>query len=558
MDWTAGYAALLHVRRVSAMMCHHDAVTGTERAHVAAYYEAAIANATAALLPVMANATALLLRTQTAPPELSANATQFRTLSPGLMLPVVVYNSLPFARRHPVALRIAPVPDTLRDRIAVLNHSLSSIPAQLVPMAQHDAPNVSNAYALYFVASLPPLGYATYFVTLRSGPARTPPEPPLPVPAGLRSPSLETPYLRVDFDASTGLMSSVTRTAAGAWQVPLTQDFAQYISENGNAYEFRARDHDPVVWPTRADNISLACGPVLCQLQHKIADTLHQTVRVFRDGDAIATSVIEQDVMVGPLVGDRDFVTRLSTDWRTNGTFFTDDNGLHTLVRHLRTKVNVAANYYPFIATSSIRNDQYQLTLVGERTHGIGSLRDGELEVMLHRRMLHYDPLLGLGEALNDTSVLHDRLWIHVDALSRSTELRARLGHCLNYPPVLFFAKPSAMSPADWLARYRPTLAALLTDWPVNAHLMTLRTADASPTSRTVALRILHPFGADESAVWSRPVSIDLRRSFDASLLPVQGVTPTTLTFNAATGPATSPSVTLGSMHIGSFIVSLA
>lgn len=48
-----------------------------------------------------------------------------------------------------------------------------------------------------------------------------------------------------------------------------------------------------------------------------------------------------------------------------------------------------------------IDNGTDRLALITDRAQGGSSLKDGELEVMIHRRLLH-DDAFGVGEAINE------------------------------------------------------------------------------------------------------------------------------------------------------------
>lgn len=60
-------------------------------------------------------------------------------------------------------------------------------------------------------------------------------------------------------------------------------------------------------------------------------------------------------------------------------------------------------NYYPATTDVSIDDGTNELVVIVDRAQGASSLRDGELELMVHRRLLH-DDAFGVGEALNETA----------------------------------------------------------------------------------------------------------------------------------------------------------
>eukprot|EP00091_Calanus_sinicus_P011860 TRINITY_DN26768_c0_g1_i1.p1 TRINITY_DN26768_c0_g1~~TRINITY_DN26768_c0_g1_i1.p1 ORF type:complete len:158 (-),score=28.94 TRINITY_DN26768_c0_g1_i1:25-429(-) len=58
-------------------------------------------------------------------------------------------------------------------------------------------------------------------------------------------------------------------------------------------------------------------------------------------------------------------------------------------------------NYYPVNSQILIKGDSEELAVLVDRSQGGSSLKDGCLELMLHRRLLD-DDSFGVGEALNE------------------------------------------------------------------------------------------------------------------------------------------------------------
>ena len=82
---------------------------------------------------------------------------------------------------------------------------------------------------------------------------------------------------------------------------------------------------------------------------------------------------------------------RLSTDVRNNLTFHTDSNGFQIVERRVSHALPMAANYYPATSMAFLQDDRTRLTLHLTQAHGVGSQRNGDLEVMIDRFLLQDD-----------------------------------------------------------------------------------------------------------------------------------------------------------------------
>ena len=62
----------------------------------------------------------------------------------------------------------------------------------------------------------------------------------------------------------------------------------------------------------------------------------------------------------------------------------------------------IAGNYYPFNAAIYVEDDEYSMAILNDRTQGAASLQDGNIEVMIQRRLIE-DDARGVDEPLNET-----------------------------------------------------------------------------------------------------------------------------------------------------------
>mmetsp|Transcript_25642 Transcript_25642/g.27549 ORF Transcript_25642/g.27549 Transcript_25642/m.27549 type:complete len:502 (-) Transcript_25642:69-1574(-) len=142
---------------------------------------------------------------------------------------------------------------------------------------------------------------------------------------------------------------------------------------------------------------------------------------------------VEIEYQVGPIpIGDgrgKEVVTRYNTMVDNDGIFYTDSNGREFIQRRRNHRPTwdltvfepIAGNYYPVttgiyvdeiteeVVSRKNKKDLRQtppaaFAVVTDRTQGGGSILDGTLELMVHRRTL-VDDARGVGEALNETEV---------------------------------------------------------------------------------------------------------------------------------------------------------
>jgi len=214
---------------------------------------------------------------------------------------------------------------------------------------------------------------------------------------------------------------------------------------------------------------------------------------------------------VGPLSVNKDLVTRFSTSLNSNMTLFTDDNCLEKQQRvYDGTRPDpIAGNYYPITCSAFLTDvdSNVQFSILTDRTMGGGSLKNGQIEVMLHRRIIttdHYGPL-----DLDDTDHLENvRFYLVFDKAPIATPLRRRLQHQMQFPPTLSFA--SFPSFQKW--KYKTSFSPLKQPLPDNVHLMTYKYQ--SSNSSKLTFRLLNIFEEDDQTPLAQPVTINLLKYF--------------------------------------------
>lgn len=108
----------------------------------------------------------------------------------------------------------------------------------------------------------------------------------------------------------------------------------------------------------------------------------------------------------------KEVTLNFATNFNNNNTFYTDSNGLEEQTRVLNYRptwplvVNepTSGNYYPVNSHIGFKDidSGRKLTILTDRSQGGSVIRNGEIELMVHRRTLD-DDARGVGEPLNET-----------------------------------------------------------------------------------------------------------------------------------------------------------
>lgn len=164
--------------------------------------------------------------------------------------------------------------------------------------------------------------------------------------------------------------------------------------------------------------------------------------------------MVEVEHSSGRLVGNRELVSRITTDLCTDGTLLTEASGFSELYeRPLNLTAPISQNYHSLVQTAAIRDahtgcastpsaPQRQLTVLTRRTMAIASLADGTVEYMTMRRISTQSDNQGPWP-LDDRKPMHDqvRLMLMPQPLAEMTRFPAALA--LEEPLVVLFHRGS-------------------------------------------------------------------------------------------------------------------
>ena len=268
----------------------------------------------------------------------------------------------------------------------------------------------------------------------------------------------------------------------------------------------------------------------------------------------------------GSVQWGKEVVLRYKSDIQNDGVFFADSNA-REMVRRERNKrpssypplvVNepVAGNYYPVNTMIAINDGSRELAVITDVTQGGSSMHDGELELMVHRRVLA-DDFRGVDEPLNETMcgcndihaapgemgvhnkhlgdggcvcqglTVRGRHWLVLDEVSGAHARRRELEELLTFPPLLTFASV-ADGQASALGVQR--LSLLRHALPGNVRLTTWTSNYAEFHDGRHLLRFAHAYEVGEHETLSEPARFSLKDVFSSTYLELEQAEETSLT----------------------------
>ncbi|KAG4927436.1 hypothetical protein JHK85_053922 [Glycine max] len=596
-----------------AIAQHHDAVSGTERQHVASDYalrlsmgyeeaERLVASALASLVNQRLSSYGCpLLNISYCPP---AEA----TLINGKSLVIVVYNPLAWKREDVIRIPVS------TGQVFVQDFSGNKIESQILPlsnatltMRKHyvrayigKAPGGDTLKSwLAFPVSVPPLGFSTYIVSSSKQSSHSSTISKIYISEGSTNKSIEvgkgnlkllysenegrlTHYVNSRTLVTTSVEQSYSyysgndgtdkdpqhqhlRKAPNMTRLSSDQQDAPLCYQNGSGFAPDQHLHlivaTPVVFrsvgfflesgcPTRL-MAALCILAILCrERREENYAVMASGAYVFRPNGSFSIKSDHQasfTVLRGPILDEvhqqlnpwvsqvgpipvdddigKEIITQFKTTMKTNKTFYTDSNGRDFIkrIRDFRTdwdlQVNqpIAGNYYPVNLGIYVQDSSMELSVLVDRSVGGSSLEDGQVELMLHRRLLH-DDARGVGEVLNETVCVADKcegltiqgkLYLRIDHKGEAAKWRRTVGQELYSPLLLAFTEQDG---DNWLHFSPSTFSGIDSSYslPDNTALLTLQEFK----NGKVLLRLAHLYEIGEDKNYSLTASVELKKLF--------------------------------------------
>jgi len=191
----------------------------------------------------------------------------------------------------------------------------------------------------------------------------------------------------------------------------MAYDSFQNTSEHvSGAYIFRPEHEDGQAYSFRNEitKRELFCGKNVCILL-MFGDTVINNIIFNNFNDFIRLETVFMGIPYSEQ--GKEVVMRIRAESiQNNGVFYTDSMGLELQKRvvnerpywNLDVNEPVAGNYYPVNNLIRITDNNTALEVINDRPQGGTSLKDGEIELMVQRR-LYVDDEKGVNEPLNES-----------------------------------------------------------------------------------------------------------------------------------------------------------
>ncbi|XP_062062260.1 alpha-mannosidase 2x isoform X2 [Lepus europaeus] len=533
------FALLTDARRTLGLFQHHDAITGTAKEAVVVDYGVRLLRSLVSLKRVIINAAHYLVlgdkSTYRFDPEapflqaddsrLNHDALPERTVialdaSPRF---VVLFNPLEQERLSVVSLLVN------SPRVRVLSEEGQPLAVQISAHWSSATDMVPDVYQVSVPVRLPALGLGVLQLQQGLDGLRTLPSsvrvylhgrqlsvsrhealPVRVVDSGTSDFALSNRYMQVWFSGLTGLLKSIRRVDEEQ-EHRVDMEFLIYgtrtSKDKSGAYLFLPDGEAKPYVPKEPPVVRVTEGPFFSEVV-AYYEHVHQVVRLYN-----LPGVEGLSLDMASLVDIRDYVNkelalRIRTDVDSQGTFFTDLNGFQVQPRRYLKKLPLQANFYPMPVMAYIQDAQQRLTLHTAQALGVSSLENGQLEVILDRRLMQ-DDNRGLGQGLKDNKRTCNRFRLLLERRTAgkspgevqdtdSTSYPSLLSHLTSVhlnAPVLALPVAKRQLPGSALRSFHPLAASL----PCDFHLLNLRTLpaedDTLPAPDTAL--ILHRKGFD-------------------------------------------------------------
>ncbi|XP_039500014.1 lysosomal alpha-mannosidase [Drosophila santomea] len=473
---------LEYLREIMGVMQHHDAITGTEKQHVSDDYDRILYDAIVGGVKTAGDALRKLTNLPNGEFEscLQLNISQCAFTKDGAdNVVVTVYNPLAHTStqyvRVPVKNENYQVTD---DKGRVVASELLPVPTEVLALEFRDQ---DTQHELVFKATVDKI--ASYYIKKvdskeSSTAVRIISQPKTNAETyDDGETTVQTSLIKLVLDNKTGLLKRVEMNGVSE---NIEQSYGLYRTYDSGAYVFRQYNQGDFVIQEDGVEFTVYEGALVKEVHQRFSDYISQVIRISED-----KPYVEFEWLVGPIPVEEDFgtevVTIFSSEIASEGVFYTDSNGRELIRREKNQREDftpelavqpTSGNYYPITSRIALQDSKKRLAILNDRAQGGSSMKDGQIELMLHRRLVRDDGY-GVGEALNEEKygkplIARGKVFLILNAADESTAAEREAEKEFHLPLWKFFSKNSGSTTAA--AKSVPSFD----DFPKSVHLLTL------------------------------------------------------------------------------------
>jgi alpha-mannosidase len=411
---------------------------------------------------------------------------------------IVIFNSLTRERIEAISVKVSSAD------VVVKNGKGNDIDYQVNPILETNSTNKFSMkeFELIFIAKLSGMSLNTFTITHKKNEKLA----KIFCDNCIKNEIFETEKLddelkiknskmKLNFDKSTGFLKSITKDSE---TVDVKINFGGYKSRMraSGAYLFKPNNEIEDIFKDCSITLFITRGPIASDVFAIRGNLITHKIRIFNTSSHLNEAIMisnEIDLRTFPQRLDVEFFMRISTSIK-NGEipeFFTDQNGFQWLPRRKIPSLSIESNYYPITSSAFMQDDSKRLTLMTTHAQGAASFNEGELEVMLDRRIMG-DDNRGMGEGILDSIRMQHNFYLTIDFLKEKNVenyqtpslLAQHLTNTLNYPANIFtFNREVEHERSVELFSYQ---------FPCDFHLVNLRTLSSQDMPSKSALLVVH------------------------------------------------------------------
>ncbi|XP_054165688.1 lysosomal alpha-mannosidase-like [Oppia nitens] len=518
-------------RNEIAVMTHHDAITGTSPQWTVNDYDQRLFSATDAIREVVDRTYEKLLPLNRQSSEITVpkqiicdrlNISQCLVSETSDQLTLLIYN--PMGRPVSQWFRIPVISNTsVYEMYDSTGSKVDDI--HIVPVSQKvlkiPERTTTAKYEIVFRANITALGFVTYFVKKSEKLIENLSKVSENLPKITDKIQMKGKGFTLLLDSKIGNIESIKLQNTDK-DYPLRQSFKFYKSNSDNYYVFCSEGSVNDIPRDEVRLESVYKSGSIHEVTQVWNSWITQTIRVYEDREYAELEWIVGSIPIDDNIG-KEVITRFETNFKTKNEFFTDANGRQN-VKRVRTseEVNcgnyrnsISNNYYPVYERIFIRDvkQDIQLTILTDRAQGGSSEADGQLELMLHRRLIKEVYGINLNETGVDGNglIVRGKHYLFFKPINESPKLYRDLGRQLYWEPLITFSTLND-SQESYKSKYRTQYSGLTQPLPENVHLLTLE----KWSQNKLLVRLEHIYQKeDNNSQLSKPVIIDLQNLFE-------------------------------------------